>query len=212
MKAADIDKDALPALRARERLKGKSMPEIVTIWLKSDDPFPLSDAEDALRQRWMAARAHFMSLKNYAEVVQHIMDEFSISIAQARIDIRHMQAVFGDIEKVGKDAHRARAIEMSLKAFKVAEKKEDADGMAKATKVYYLSAGLDKEDVDRVDLERMMRERTYAEVLDPMIRNLLLNFLNHGGGSVDVSEIFERINHHVGTETIDYEAVQDTPQ
>lgn len=172
-------------------MRGWSETEIVTAWFRAEDPFELTIKEDNMRRRWMAARAYFLQLLSYAEVVENLQRDFTIGIAQARVDIRNMQAVFGEIEKVTKDAHRARAIEMALKTFKTAELTDDTAGMAAATKTYILATGIDKDDPEKVDLEKIMRERIYVEALDEDVRNLLLNFMQQSGGLVDGSKLFE---------------------
>lgn len=197
-------------LRIREKMRGWAETDIVAAWFQSEVQFDLTPREDHIRQRWQAARAHFLNLKNYGEVVELLQEEFAISLPQARNDVRNMQRLFGDLERVTKDAHRARAIEMSLKAFRQAETDKDAAGMAAATKIYYLAAALDKEDADKIDMEKLMKERTYVEVIDPTIRNLLLNYIQQSGGVVDVSKLFEKIYEAKNSENYtDYEQLPD---
>lgn len=196
-------------MAVRERLRGLSKVDIVKAWYAAEEPFDLKDDEDHIRRRWDMCKAQFLARKSYAETVDSLMAEFDISIAQARIDIRHMKHVFGPLDEVPKTAHRARAVEMALTAFKVAENDADAIGMAKATAVYIAATGLEKDDVDRVDMEKAMKERTYVEVLDPVVRNFLLNFLKQSGGVVDVSAMFEEVQgSRVSPDFTDYEEVE----
>jgi hypothetical protein len=195
------------SLKIRDSLKRMSEPEIVAFWYKSETPFELKPIEDKIRQRWDWAKAQFLGLSTYMETVESLMKEFGISIAQARNDIRNMRNAFGNLDDVPKAVHRERAIQMALKTYKLAEKQEDPDGMAKATKVYILASGVDKDDVDHVDLEKLMKERVYVEALDPIIRNYLLNFLQNSNGIVDSSQLFEAVFSAKGSEFIDYETV-----
>jgi len=199
-----------PAQRAqvavRERMRGWGEVEILREWYRGADTFDLTDAEDRIRQRWDWAKAQFLALSTYGEVVQSLMQEFTVSVAQARNDVRNMRHAFGNLDEVPKALHRERAIEMSLRAYKQAEKNEDSDGMSKATKTYILAAGLDKDDPDRIDLDKLMQQRLYVDVLDPTVRNFLLNFLKNSGGSADASALFEQVYEGAGSgEFVDYE-------
>lgn len=195
-------------LKIRESLKRMSEPEIVAFWYKSETPFTLKPLEDKIRQRWDWAKAQFLALKTYGETIDSLMSEFSISISQARYDIKNMRHAFGNLDEVPKHVHRERAIQMSLKAFQCAELDKDAAGMAKATQVYIIAAGLDKEEVDTINLEKLMKERIYVEALDPIVRTFLLNFLNQSGGTVDATKLFEAVYAAKdGEDFTDYETV-----
>jgi hypothetical protein len=199
---------ARESLKIRESLKRMSEPEIVAFWYKSETPFDLKPIEDHIRQRWDWAKAQFLALSPYGEVVSSLMSEFNISVAQARNDIRNMRHAFGNLDEVPKQVHRERAIEMSLRAYKIAEADKDADGMAKATKVYIMAAGLDKDDTETVDIEKLMKERIYVEALDPIVRNFLLNFLQNSNGVIDASKLFEAVYAaKEGEAFTDYETV-----
>lgn len=202
-----------PAQRAqvavRERFKNMGEVDILRVWYRGDEAFDLTENEDAIRQRWDFAKAQFLGMNTYGDTVAALMQEFGISIAQARNDIRNMRHAFGNLDEVPKALHRERAIEMSLKAYKFAEAKEDSDGMSKATKAYILAAGLDKDDAEKIDLEKLMKQRLYVEALDPLVRNFLLNFLEKSGGSVDAAGLFEQVYAAGDNEDfIDYEEIK----
>lgn len=212
MKSSEIA--ALPIeqrrqMAARERLKGLSEVDIVKTWYESDEQFELKPAEDAIRQRWDFAKGQFLKRKPYGKIIKALMEEFKISISQARNDVRNMRYIFGDLDEIPRMAHRQRAIEMSLAAFDVANKAKDADGMAKATKVYVTAAGLDRDDSEPFDLDKLMKERMYVEVMDPQLRTLLLNLLAQSGGVLDTSSMFEKIRG--ARESDDFTEYEDIP-
>lgn len=197
---------------ARDRLRGLGEVEVLREWYRGADSFDLTDAEDRIRRRWDFAKAQFLGLSTYGEVVTALQKEFEVSVAQARIDVRNMRHAFGNLDEVPKAIHRERAIEMALRAYKIAEAKQDSDGMAKATKTYIIAAGIDKDDPDRVDMEKLMSQRLYVDALDPVVRNFLLNFLKNTGGSADASALFEKV--HDGAQEgdfVDYELIDPLP-
>lgn len=196
MKAADITKENLPELRRKERLKGLPDTEVVLLWYKADDAddWTLTPRQDLIRQRIDFAKGQFLARNTYMQIADAIVTEFRVSIATARNDIRAAMQVFGDLDRVPKEAHRQRAIEMSLATFQIAEALKDADGMAKATKNYIAATGVDKDDPDLPDMEKLMRERIYVEVIDARMSDLLQQFITQSGGSVDMSKLFEAIH------------------
>lgn len=196
MKAADITPDQLPALRRAERLRGLSDSEVVQLWYRAPDAddWTLTERQDHIRQRIDFAKAQFLARRKYMEIAEDLVQEFRVSIATARNDIRAAMHIFGDLDKVPKEAHRQRAIEMALSTFRLAEAKEDADGMAKATKNYIAATGLERDDADAPDMEKLMKERVYVEVMDARLRDMLMQFVTQSGGAVDMSKIFEAIH------------------
>lgn len=177
----------------RERMRGWGEVDVLREWYRGAETFDLTEAEDRIRQRWDFAKAQFLGLATYGEALTALQKEFGISVAQARNDVRNMRHAFGNLDEVPKAIHRERAIEMALRAYKIAEAKQDSDGMSKATKTYILAAGLDKDDAERIDLEKLMKQRLYVDALDPLVRNFLLNFLRTSGGSADASALFEQV-------------------
>lgn len=206
---AEMDRDQIAALRMQERLRGLSDYEIVRRWLTATDQWELNEKQDWIRKRWEFAKAQFQKRKKFSAIRDAMVREFGISTAQAARDMRAALDCFGDIDRIPKEAHRQRVIEMALQAFKVAKKANDADGMTKAGRLYHTAAGLDNDDPDRIDMEKLMQERVYAEVLDPAIRELLLNFMEQAGGSIDVSKLFETIYAAKGGEYVPYENLPD---
>lgn len=201
--------EARKQLAIRQKMKGMTPADIVKAWYVAEESFDLTEEEDTMRQRWDFCKAQFLARKNYSETVEAIQTEFGCSIATARNDVRHMRYIFGDLDEVPKQAHRQRAIQMALEAFEVAKTEKDGKGMAAATKIYVEAAGLDRDDADKIDIEKMMKDRVYVEALDPMARTFLLNFLKNGGGSADASELFERIYAAGSGEFVEYEDAPD---
>lgn len=202
----DLTPEERVEIALREKMKGWAEKDIVAAWFRSTEKFELSAREDYIRQRWTQARALFLAMQTYAEIVEALQQDFGISISQARNDVADMQRMFGDIEKVSKDAHRARAIEMSLSAFKTAKDEKDSAGMAAATKTYILATGIDRDDPAAQDLEKAMQERMYVEVLDPRLRSMLHNYAEKQGGVVDTTKLVEAVISAMDEGYIDIES------
>jgi hypothetical protein len=205
---AELSYEEREALKLRMSFKGMTVSQIVETWYKSDTPFELKPHEDRIRQRWDFAKAKFLALESYMDTAHALCEEFGISISQARSDIRNSKAAFGDLEEVSKAQHRQRAVHMALKAYKLAEKQDDPGGMVKATTAYIVAMGLDKEDNEAINLQKLMNEKLYVEALDPEIRNMMLAFIESGQGSTDISVLFSKIYEAKDSEHfVDYEDV-----
>ena len=205
----DLTPEQINQLRIRERLKGLATRDVLLRWYASADPFDLTEQEERIRQRWDYAKAQFLARKTWTEVRDELVNEFGIGPATAGRDIRDALNCFGEIDRVPVEAHRQRAIQMALEAFNVAKEEKDGKAMAAATKAYIEASGIDKDDSQRIDIERMMRERVYVEAIDPMVRNLLLNLIEQAGGSLDLSKVFEQIYQSKNAEFVDYEETPD---
>ena len=190
---ADLSPYEIQSLRMRDKLKGLSPSDKLKAWYASEEPFDLNEMETRLKERWEFARVHFMDCKMYSEIVEELVDEFGISPQLAKIDIRNMRHTFGDTDEISKQAHRQRAQQMALKAYKMAENDKDAATMIKASKQYLIATGADSPDSDQLDVQKLMEDRTYVEVLDPGIRELLMGIIANFNGVVDSSKVFEMI-------------------
>ena len=159
----NLSPEQITAIRIRERLKGLPAKEIVKRWYMSQEPFELTEQEERIRERWDWAKAQFLKRKKFGEIRDVMVEQFGIGPATAARDMRDALDCFGDLDRVPIEAHRQRAIQMALSAYNAAKKEEDGKAMAAATKVYMEAAGLDKDDSNRIDIERMMKERVYVE-------------------------------------------------
>lgn len=205
------DPEQLAVLRAQERIKGLPDREVVKLYFREGLACPLTERQSKIQERWNQVRRLFLTdAATYTEILDALMNDFGVAIATARRDIRDATAVFGSLDAVNRDAHRLRAIDMTLKAYRLAEKNDDPEAMTKAAKAYAEVAGVN-ENNDVPDFEKMMTERLYATVLDDGVRTLLLAFLQQSDGSLDVTSILQNVKaRKPDIETIEYEEVPHT--
>ncbi len=209
----DLTPAQLAEARRLERMRGMPDTEVVKAWYQAEDAdtWQLTPRQQAMRERWDWAKAQFLKRHRYQHVCDTLVRQFGIGVATARRDIKSAMELFGEIDRVPKEAHRARAIEMALETFHIAKKNGDPVGMAKATNSYMIAAGVDKDDPDQVDIQKLMQERTYVEALDPVLRELLVNFLEQSGGSIDVTKLFEKIYAAKNADYVPFESIPHDP-
>lgn len=209
----DLTPVQLAELRRKERQRGMADTDVVKAWYQAEDAddWELTPRQQAMRERWDWVKAQFLRRHRYQHVCDTLVQQFGVGVATARRDIKAAMDLFGEIDRVPKEAHRARAIEMALETFHVAKKNGEAGDMAKATSAYIAATGIDRDDPDQLDIQKLMQERTYVEALDPQLRELMLNFLEQAGGSIDVSKLFEKIYAAKNADYVPFESVPHDP-
>lgn len=204
LRIAEEEPDEFALIRARERIKGLGDREVVDLYFREGIGCPLTDAQQFIADRWSAVRRWFLTdIETYGSICDKLMADFGVAIATARRDIRDATKIFGQLDVVHRDAHRVRAIDMALAAYRVAEKASDSDGMVKAQRAYAEAAGIHA-DADAPDFDKIMDQRVYATVLDDQVRELFLAVLQQGDGSVDVAALMRGVRAAQPT-TIDVE-------
>lgn len=81
--------------------------------------------------------------------------EFGLSRTQAWRTIKETQLIFSKMEKVDKAIHRQIAGEMALKAYRKAELLGDPKAMTAATNAYIKAYGIDQDDPDTPEFDRL---------------------------------------------------------
>lgn len=208
---SDLSLPEITELRRREKMRGLSDQDVVRAWYQAEDSdtWQLTPRQEAMRQRWDFVKAQFLRRHRWQHICDTLVKQFGVGVATARRDITAAMHLFGDLDKVPKEAHRQRVIEMALETFHIAKTEKDSAGMAKATMAYMTATGVDRDDAEQVDIEKLMRDRTYVEVLDPALRELLLNFMQQSGGSMDVTKLFETIYKAKNADYVQYENLPD---
>lgn len=84
-----------------------------------------------------------------------IMEKFGYSRSQSWRILRETELIFSNMEKVNKSVHRRIAAEMAKKAYRKAELRGDAKAMVAAVNAYTKAYGLDQEDPDTPEFEKL---------------------------------------------------------
>ncbi len=106
--------------------------------------------------------------KKVIEVVNHIRAFSGVEKNQAYDDIHIIQQLLGDLNKQTKDWHRFKFNTMVMKAYELAELKQDPDAMQKAANTYAKFNQLDKEDAQRIAWEDLVPQ-LFEPTEDPSV-------------------------------------------
>lgn len=148
----------------------------------------LTDKQEEIRQRWEAAWTLMCNYHSPDQTKAMIAKQFNISERQALRDIKNSILLFGDVSKTSKEAYRHLLFEYSMKAWQIAAKDRNADGMNRAVSNMIKIKGLDKADPDGVDWERLEQHEIRIKVPKDMMR-AMKEMLQKG--AVDLDEAID---------------------
>jgi len=201
-KAAAMTKEERDKWAARDRLKHLTDWDIVKRYVMAPGDFDLTPTENNLLERLEFAKASFIAMHDYSEVLQMLQEKFNISRSTAARAVAKMKDIYGNLDEIPTSIKRQTAEQMALNAYKLALSDNNPDAAARAAAVYIKAAGLDKEQVEGIDIEKLQRDKVFVEVLDPAIRTAMLQMLKNSSGVMDMSKMFEEI--HASAEDADF--------
>lgn len=112
-----------------------------------DSKITLSDLEEEMKRRWMAAFTLLLNFKSREQTVKILQKQFpNISQATAYRDVNRAIALFGDVNKSHKEGWRYIIFEYNQKVFRKANKAENLEVMGKCLDRMIKLADLDKEE------------------------------------------------------------------
>jgi beta-glucosidase-like glycosyl hydrolase len=107
-------------------------------------------------------------LKKEAEIRDFIMKHAGVEKTAAYEDIQILKILLGDFQETSKEFHRFRFNHMIDKAFEMAERKQDARGMATAAGHYAKYNKIDQEEAVKIPYEDIVPQ-TFEPTSDPTV-------------------------------------------
>ena len=107
-------------------------------------------------------------LKKEAEIRDFIMKQGGVERTAAYEDIQILKILLGDFQETSKEFHRFRFNHMIDKAYEMAERKQDARGMATAAGHYARYNKIDQEDVLKIPYEDIVPQ-VFEPTSDPTV-------------------------------------------
>lgn len=109
------------------------------------DKYPLSVKHTELKQRWLAAFTLRQNFKSRQQASFILCEKFGIKRAQAFIDLRNAEKLFGNVMKSDRQGSLAILSEYSHKFYQMAMHKRDLLAVGKAIELMAKFAEIDKE-------------------------------------------------------------------
>lgn len=145
-----------------------------------------------------SAYSMILAVRSKKYIVNALQTQFEVSIDKAYRIVRECSEIFADVAKVDKEIYRHTAIEMAKKAYRVAKKAGKARDMVSATTALIKAAGLDQEDADLPDFEKL-NPSLIINVLPEGMEDQILDVLRTGVVNLNEAK----------TEDIPYEEVRE---
>lgn len=112
------------------------------------EEFPLSDKLEEIRMRWVAISNFSSKAYGKIEIANMLMRDFGVKQAQAYIDIRNAENIFGTVSATESNAFKAMWIEWTKDYLKRCRQKNDRVNEAKALALLAQYGDLDKDELE----------------------------------------------------------------
>jgi chloramphenicol O-acetyltransferase len=114
---------------------GDSTFEKIQAFYINPESYPLSEKHEQIRQRWVFVVALLLKTYSKIKIANTLVQDFGISQAQAFVDIRNAENMFGSIFKTEQEAFKAIWLEWTKDFLKRAKQSKDLNAEAKALKL-----------------------------------------------------------------------------
>jgi hypothetical protein len=148
--------------------------------------FPLSETNTDILNRLNEVFALRLNHFSSQQIVNKWVNEKGISQAQAYIDIRNSEKLFGNVLKADKEGSRVILLEHTRDFLKRCKQKGDRNNEGKALKLLGDLGGLANEDNADFNPEKFENMEIHVNV-NKEVQNRLLEMLS--GGSVDLNSL-----------------------
>ena len=169
--------------------------------------YPLSPALEEVRQRLQDVMQLRMNYWSKQKIVTHLKDKFGIEQAQAYIDIRNCELLYGEINETSRKAKQSLLYEFSFQFLQKAREKGDLKAEAKALELMSKFGGLDEEDNLEFNPEKfeavtpkLSVNKKALELFKKALLKGVINLNDYNATDVDFEDIDEEDNGSSETE------------
>ncbi|ALU25267.1 hypothetical protein HX071_08595 [Myroides marinus] len=178
--------------------RGDSTMDKLRAYYIDPDKHELSDHLEKLRNRYQHAYNLKMNYFSNKQIVTVWQKEYGLSQAQAYLDIRDALNLFGEVNKISKEAKRNLLFEYSTALLQRARERGDQKSEAKAIDLMGKYGDLSEDDIAQFNKEKFENVDVTISVHKDLEKALLAQLVN---GSVDFNKF--------DATTIEYEEVKD---
>lgn len=169
---------------------GDSTFDKIQAYYVNPDAFPLTETAENIRQRWvLVVNLMLRGFPRY-KIANMLEKDYSLSQAQAYLDIKNATSLFGDIHETSKEVEKTIWREWCRDFIQRAKRKNDLKAEAKGLDMYakYGDFGAEELSFDPEKLEKKDIEIT----VDPKLIEVLKNMISKGVvdfNTLDVTDI-----------------------
>lgn len=178
--------------------RGDSTMDKIRAYYTSPSEYELSEHLEDVRKRLVHAYNLKMSYFSNQQIVSVWEKDYGLSQAQAYLDIRNAQVLFGQVNKLDREAKKNLLFEYSLSLLRRARERGDLKAEAKALDLLGKYAGLSEEDIAQFNPEKF-ENKEIAVSIPKELQAALIEMMK--AGTLDMNAF--------NATTIEYEEVED---
>ncbi len=117
--------------------------------------FPLSEKMEKIRKRWAEVLTLRLNCYSPQQILNKLMEDHGISSAQAYLDLRNSESLYGNVMQSDKKGKQAILYEYAFKFYQRAVQKQDLKSEAKALELMAKFGGLDEIELADFNPEKL---------------------------------------------------------
>lgn len=117
--------------------------------------FPLSPKLEEIRKRWAEVLTLSFNYYSPQQIVNKLMEDHGVSLAQAYLDVKNAQILYGNVMESDKKGKQAILYEYAHKYYQRAIQAKDLKAQAKALELMAKFGGLDEVDLADFNPEKL---------------------------------------------------------
>lgn len=117
--------------------------------------FPLSAKLEEIRKRWAEVLTLSFNYYSPQQIVNKLMEDHGVSLAQAYLDVKNAQILYGNVMESDKKGKQAILYEYAHKYYQRAIQAKDLKAQAKALELMAKFGGLDEVDLADFNPEKL---------------------------------------------------------
>ena len=131
--------------------------------------FILTEKQEVIRKRWAEVLTLRLNYHSRIQVANKLVEDHGLSLAQAYIDIRNSELLYGNVLKADKEGTRAILYEYAHKFYQMAIREKDLKAMAKGLELMAQFGGLNEFDAQEFNAEKLENKEIKIVMPKPMI-------------------------------------------
>jgi hypothetical protein len=136
--------------------------------------FKLTEKQEEIRKRWSEVLTLRLNYHSRIQVANKLAEDYGISLAQAYIDIRNSELLYGNVLKADKEGTRAILYEYAHKFYQMAIREKDLKAMSKGLELMAKFGGLDDYEAQEFNPEKLENKEIKIVMPKQMIDALKL--------------------------------------
>jgi hypothetical protein len=148
--------------------------------------FPLSEKLETIRKRWAEVLTLRFNYYSPQQIVNKLVEDSGVSLAQAYLDLRNSEILYGNVMQSDKRGKQAILYEYAHKYYQRAIQDKDLKSQAKALELMAKFGGLDGVELADFNPEKFENQEIHIH-MNKDIQRKLVEML--GGGSVDFNSL-----------------------